>query len=145
MECRLQHSKGPWRCQVLLRYERDEFGNRLPEVREEKFGPVLHDKSLLEDTLRRAQLAILNPSVQAKRFVDYDLNDEAYPPLQSEKQLQFSCNVVCLDLQIPDVTDLSFIDLPGSYYMYLKFNVMYFSLLIRYHFQCRGGGRPQQH
>ncbi|KLO09761.1 hypothetical protein SCHPADRAFT_857550 [Schizopora paradoxa] len=113
MECRLQHSKGPWRCQVLLRYERDEFGNRLPEVKEEKFGPVLHDKSLLEDTLRRAQLAILNPSVQAKRFVDYDLNDEAYPPLKSEKQLQFSCNVVCLDLQSPDVTDLSFIDLPG--------------------------------
>lgn len=114
MECRLQNSSGPWRCQVLLRYERDELGNRLPEVREEKFGPVLHDKSLLEDMLRRAQLAILNPSVQAKRFVDYDLSDKDTPPLGSERQLQFSCNVVCLDLQSPEVTDLSFIDLPGS-------------------------------
>ncbi len=113
MECRLQNSTGPWRCQVLLRYERDELGNRLPEVREEKFGPVLNDRSLLEDTLRRAQLAILNPSVQAIRFVTYDLSDEATLPLGSERQLQFSCNVVCMDLQSPDVTDLSFIDLPG--------------------------------
>lgn len=115
MECRLQNVPGPWRCQVLLRYERDEHGNRLDEVREEKFGQILTDRSLLEDMLRRAQLAILNPSVQAKRFVDYDLSDDSSLPLGSERQLQFSCNVVCMDLQSPEVADLSFIDLPGSF------------------------------
>ena len=65
--------------------------------------------------IRRAQLAILNPSVPAERFVDFDTTtlSPGELPLESEKQLQFSSNVVCLDLSGPDLTDLSFIDLPG--------------------------------
>lgn len=72
--------------------------------------------SVLEDMLRRAQLAILNPSVEASRFVDFDIEmlDPGELPLGSKLQLQFSSNVVCLDITSPDVTNLSFIDLPGS-------------------------------
>ncbi|KAH8117944.1 P-loop containing nucleoside triphosphate hydrolase protein [Phellopilus nigrolimitatus] len=84
-------------------------------VQEEKFGPVLHDKSQLEDMLRRAQLAILNPSLAAEKFIDLDLSkvSAGQKPAGSTRQLQFSSNVVCLDLSSSEVTDLSFIDLPG--------------------------------
>ena len=67
--------------------------------------------------LRRAQLAILNPGVPSDRFVDLNL-DELHPgdlPLGSAYQLQFSANVVCIDISSPDVADLSFIDLPGFF------------------------------
>ncbi|KAG9045356.1 hypothetical protein FS837_006454 [Tulasnella sp. UAMH 9824] len=116
MECRLTQAPGePWKCQVSLRIEySDETGKRLPETREKKFGPLITDPTLLEDTLRRAQLAILNPSVDHGKFVDFDVSRIGTdPPLGSPKQLQFSKNVVCLDLSGPEVTDLSFIDLPG--------------------------------
>ena len=117
MECRLTHSARPWQCQVLLRREIDASGNKI-QAREEPFGPMLFDKDDLEEMLRRAQLAILNPSLPAEFFVDFDtasLGSGECPP-GSERQLQFSDNVVCLDLSSPDVTDLSFIDLPGRYY-----------------------------
>lgn len=115
MECRLTHSARPWQCQVLLRRETIAEGTRVPTVREEPFGPVLLDKDELEVMLRRAQLAILNPSLPAEYFLDFDADSLApgeIPP-GSERQLQFSDDVVCLNLSSPDVTDLSFIDLPG--------------------------------
>lgn len=117
MECRLSNSPEPWKCQILLRIEKDDFGARLSQVTETKFGPVLFDKTKLEPMLRRAQLAILNPSVPAEDFVEYDLKNIVHgtPPNGSIKSLQFSGNVVCLDLSGPDVVDLSFIDLPGRY------------------------------
>lgn len=119
MECRLTQSDEGWKCQVSLRIEfNDESGKRLPDVREKLFGPIVTDPALLEDVLRRAQLAILNPSVDSTKFVDYNVHDTRGgmgPPLGSAKQLQFSRNVVCLDLAGPDVTDLSFIDLPVAY------------------------------
>ena len=59
MECRLQNSAEPWKCQVLLRFKKDENGQPNQDVREIKFGPVLTDKSQLEEMLRRAQLAVL--------------------------------------------------------------------------------------
>lgn len=116
MECRLTHSISPWQCQVLLRLEKDEDGNPLPETTEQKFGPVLYDPVDLEPMLRRAQLAILNPSLNAEDLLTYDLElaRQGCPPKGSSRQLQFSSNVVCLDLAGPEVADLSFIDLPGN-------------------------------
>lgn len=71
--------------------------------------------------LRRAQLAILNPSVPSANFVDYELRSpEEALPLKSKKKLAFSKNasffsknVVCLSIQGPNVTDLTMLDLPG--------------------------------
>lgn len=78
------------------------------------FGPTLSDPTLVESTLRRAQLAILNPSVPADRFVTYELPPtEVDRPLGSTKQLAFSRNVACLEISGPNVTDLTLIDLPG--------------------------------
>ena len=91
----------------------NETGQRLLEVEEKPFGPLLKDPSELEDYLKRAQLAILNPLIEPNFFADLDLSTVGFvPPSGSRRQLQFSRNVVCLDLSGPDVTDLSFIDLP---------------------------------
>ena len=116
MECRLANSDLPWRCQVYLRIEKDADGNALPDTKEERFGPLLTDKRELEPALRRAQLAILNPSLAASKFVEYRLEDvkPGHIPAGSARQLQFSANVVCLDISGPSVPDLSFIDLPGK-------------------------------
>lgn len=57
--------------------------------------------------IRRAQTAILNPSTSPLSFLVGEIPQD--PP----RQLHFSSNVVCIDLLSPDVTDLSFIDLPG--------------------------------
>ena len=115
MECRLTHSTGPWQCQVLLRREVDVAGNKIT-AKEVPFGPVIHEKTKLEEMLRRAQLAILNPSLPPSSLEDFDtksLKPGETPP-GSMKQLAFSNDVVCIDLQGPEVTDLSFIDLPGT-------------------------------
>lgn len=100
MECRLTYSTNPWQCQVLLRREGATKGN------EEMFGPLLTDPSDLEDMIRRAQVAILNPSTASASFVT--------GILPTEREHQFSSDVVCIDLAGPDVTDLAFIDLPGK-------------------------------
>ncbi|KAF8340724.1 P-loop containing nucleoside triphosphate hydrolase protein [Cantharellus anzutake] len=115
MECRLQQSDELWRCQVYLRFDYDTLNRPKLEVHEEKFGPMLHDPAALEIMLRRAQLAILNPTVDAKRFEDLDIDslDDEYPPLGSSEQLNFSSNVVCVDVWGPYLPNLSFVDLPG--------------------------------
>lgn len=79
-----------------------------------QFGPEINDPEKVEITIRRAQLAILNPSVDAAKFVDYDIPDkEVERPLGSMKQMAFSRNVVVLEISGPEVTDLTLVDLPG--------------------------------
>jgi len=74
----------------------------------------MSDPSAVEAAIRRAQLAILNPSVDYKKFENYKLPKEPEKlPLGSKKQLSFSKNVVCLEISGPNVTDLTLIDLPG--------------------------------
>lgn len=69
---------------------------------------------MVEQTIRRAQLALLNPSVDAARFETYEVPAEPQEkPLGSTQELAFSNDVVCLNIEGPDVTDLTVIDLPG--------------------------------
>ena len=78
------------------------------------FGAPITDPNEVEAALRRAQLAILNPSVPSANFVNYTLvSPEEALPLKSKKKLAFSKNVVCLSIQGPNVTDLTLLDLPG--------------------------------
>lgn len=117
MECRLvQRSNIAWRCQVYLRIETDENARVVRNIKEKPFGGIIHSTKELETMLRRAQLAILNPSVYSSRFVTLDLSTlvDGQPPLGSEEQLAFSANVVCVTVWGPEVPDLSFIDLPGQ-------------------------------
>lgn len=103
-------------CTCASASERNENGAKSNKIQELPFGPLLDDKQDLEGMLRRAQLAILNPHLPANFFEDLDSSDfEAFPPDGAPRQLQFSPNLVCIDISVPDLTNLSLIDLPDMY------------------------------
>jgi hypothetical protein len=89
---------------VSLRFLTDENGQTLGQVRDEPFGPPIYKKEEVEDRIRRAQLAILNPKRDHRKFLDSDSDDT---------DLTFSTNCVSLQISGKDVADLSFVDLPG--------------------------------
>ncbi|KAF9461844.1 P-loop containing nucleoside triphosphate hydrolase protein [Collybia nuda] len=103
-ECRLSRSNEPWKCVVfLLRMQNGQMHS-------EQFGsPIMEsEKSKVEDRIRRAQRAILNPSGQSNYYLTVDhINDT------SDAELSFSRDCVSLQISGPDVADLSFCDLPG--------------------------------
>ena len=72
------------------------------------FGLVIKDKNLVEERIRRAQRAILHPSRNPETFLSGPDED---PDL---RELTFSKNCVSLEISGPELTDLSFCDLPGT-------------------------------
>lgn len=70
------------------------------------FGPPITDKADVEDRIRRAQRAILNPSIDPSKFLVGD-------QISEDPELSFSKNSVSLEISGKDVADLSFVDLPG--------------------------------
>ncbi|KAE9397406.1 hypothetical protein BT96DRAFT_1020873 [Gymnopus androsaceus JB14] len=111
MECRLLSSTGPWTCRISIRNEFDSGGNRLREVSEIPFGETMKDKSQVELALRRAQFSVLNPGISQKAILN--ASSEELKNMATQKSMPFSKNIVCVDLEGPELTDLSFIDLPG--------------------------------
>ncbi|KAL1720013.1 P-loop containing nucleoside triphosphate hydrolase protein [Schizophyllum commune] len=109
-ECLLSHSSTPWQCIVTLRFWTDARGQALAMPRSVTFGTAITERHLVEERIRRAQRAILNPNVPVDHFLadDYDADEPA-----SDSQLTFSRNCIELKISGPDVADLSFIDLPG--------------------------------
>lgn len=107
MECRLQFAS-TWSCDIVLRFHTDKDGQLLRELREFTFGPTLYDRNSVEQMLRRAQRAILRPTIDPPKFLDdSDLKIEFPPPLS------FSSNCVCIRVAGPNLADLYFYDLPG--------------------------------
>ncbi|KIK58162.1 hypothetical protein GYMLUDRAFT_45362 [Collybiopsis luxurians FD-317 M1] len=111
LECRLVASSRPWSCQISIRNEFDHSGHRLREVSEVHFGGLITDKSQVELALRRAQFSVLNPEVP--QSVILGASAQKLKEMATEKSIPFSQNVVCVDIKGPELTDLSFIDLPG--------------------------------
>jgi len=107
-ECRLSYSDNPWSCKVVLTKTFDKDGQPVGSPQIIPFGAVITEKSRVEERIRRAQRAILNPSTGYETFL---LGPDEDP---DEKELSFSKNCVCLELSGPDLTDLSFCDLPGT-------------------------------
>jgi hypothetical protein len=80
------------------------------DVKNIPFGPPITDKADVEDRIRRAQRAILNPNIKLEKFLyDSELDDQS----PDEAELSFSRNCVSLEISGKDVADLSFVDLPG--------------------------------
>ena len=71
------------------------------------FGPIITDKKQVEERIRRAQRAILRPRQDPETFLS-GLDEEPGPWEQ-----RFSKNCVSLEISGPELTDLSFCDLPG--------------------------------
>lgn len=83
----------------------------MDEVFEVPFGDIIINKEEVEPLLRRAQFAVLNPHLAFSEVLSMPM-DELRKSASAQSK-SFSRNVVCVDLQGPDLTDLSFIDLPG--------------------------------
>jgi hypothetical protein len=107
-ECKLSYSTDKWKCVVSLRFLTDAKGQNLGQAKTVPFGDPILDKSEVEERIRRAQRAILNPSVEPHHFLDGP--DVDHP----QRQLTFSSNCVSLQISGSEVADLSFVDLPGN-------------------------------
>ncbi|KAI0343433.1 hypothetical protein BDW22DRAFT_1355868 [Trametopsis cervina] len=106
-ECRLSSSNEEWECVVSLRFTTDMQGKPLGQPRNEPFGNIIVDKSEVEERLRRAQRAILNPRTPSSKFLtDKFVVDE-------DNEIMFSRNCISLQISGRNVADLSFVDLPG--------------------------------
>lgn len=103
-----------WSCTISLRFVFDDTGSRLDKPRTVAFGPPLSTKDSVNLAIRRAQAAILNPHISSETFLTKTL-DELRNPTSTESPLKFSKNIVCVDVNDPEATDLSFIDLPGKH------------------------------
>jgi len=75
------------------------------------FGPGITDRKLVEERVRRAQRAILCPSKPPEVFL-------TGPDEGQDRELTFSKNCVSLEISGPELTDLSFCDLPGTCFLF---------------------------
>ncbi|KAG2036974.1 P-loop containing nucleoside triphosphate hydrolase protein [Suillus americanus] len=109
MECNMSSHATSWSCTITLRIGFDSNGLDLQKPTNVEFGRQITDRSEFEVWLRRAQAAILNPNVPSSTF-----HTKTIEELRNIKNtLKFSRNVVCVSIEDPDATDLSFYDLPG--------------------------------
>ena len=107
---------------MALRTTVDKRGQPLGTAENIPFGPVITDKKDVEERIRRAQRAILNPSISHEIFLSGKHTGLLYKKQKKRKkgldvdldggsELSFSKNCVYLELSGPDLTDLSFCDL----------------------------------
>ncbi|CAE6363795.1 unnamed protein product [Rhizoctonia solani] len=104
IECQSQHADLPWRAQVFLKFERSENDSRSDLGDEIPFGGPLDDPELVEERIKLAQVAVLNPHVDPELILRGDI-----PP----GGLSFTKNAVIVKLSGRELADLSFVDLPG--------------------------------
>lgn len=109
-ECRLSYSPQAWSCKVSLRKTFDGDGRPMGTAENIPFGSVIRDKGQVEERIRRAQRAILRPSQNPEVFLKGPDEDLDY-----RRELTFSKNCVSLEISGPELTDLSFCDLPGMH------------------------------
>ncbi|KIM26148.1 hypothetical protein M408DRAFT_196838 [Serendipita vermifera MAFF 305830] len=102
--CHMENNPGPWRCRVSIMREVDGNGDRLPETQTIPFGTEINSRDLVCERIQRAQMAILHPDKDPQQFIQG-------PLLGSPSG--FSLNSIVINIEGPDVIDLSFVDLPG--------------------------------
>ncbi|KAG1745129.1 P-loop containing nucleoside triphosphate hydrolase protein, partial [Suillus paluster] len=108
MECSMSSHATSWSCTITLRIYPDN-GRDLEKPITVSFGQTITDRREVEVWLRRAQAAILNPNIPSSSFHTKTIEELR----NARNTLKFSRNVVCVSIEDPDATDLSFYDLPG--------------------------------
>jgi len=102
------NNNGAWNCTISIKqgfyFENGSFKRLQGDPFVTHFANVT-DKVRLEPMLRNAQLAVLNPGKNPQQFIDADRAQET-------RQVAFSPNIVCLEIQGPGLPELSFFDLP---------------------------------
>ncbi|KAF2009559.1 hypothetical protein BU24DRAFT_444935 [Aaosphaeria arxii CBS 175.79] len=116
-----------WTAQVKLRINCEFIPGRTPRgqpirrytwkpllaPREEDFA-ITNDYKELEDLIARAQLALLNPSTDTRKFVpSANWLRERDTNVGVSREAEFSPNLVCIEITAPGLPALSFYDLPG--------------------------------
>ncbi|PWY91926.1 dynamin family protein [Aspergillus sclerotioniger CBS 115572] len=124
MEINLSESEPgqPWTCKVFLSRKYMYDGNKkITKISKKSLGPwveqqqedepftTLQDKDQVEEAIKWAQLAILNPSRPSAEYIPGQNSDTDH----TYCQVKFSPNVVRLDIAAPSFPNLSFYDLPG--------------------------------
>lgn len=131
-------STAEWQCQISLRLNVDERGLPLPTTRNIPFGDTIKDKAQVEERIRRAQFAILNPRRDPASFLSgppSSLSNDSWT-------LSFSSNCISVRISGSGVDDLSFVDLPGKRHVaYKKIEL----IQPRYHCKCQRGTRRERH
>ncbi|KAI5982232.1 P-loop containing nucleoside triphosphate hydrolase protein [Pisolithus albus] len=105
-ECKLTQADSPWACVVKLHFITDERGSPI-KATNIPFGDPIFNKAHVEERIRRAQRAILNPNTDCKKFL------EGYQVTSGANEMSFSRNYVSLEISGRQLADLSFVDLPG--------------------------------
>ncbi|KAH0580123.1 hypothetical protein H2248_002929 [Termitomyces sp. 'cryptogamus'] len=114
MECRLAYTATEkWSCSIYIRREYDASGNVLDKVTETTFGAVITKKEDVELALRRAQVTVLNPHLDPLTILNASVEELTQSPFVSKRTSPFSRDTICIELEGPELTDLSFVDLPG--------------------------------
>jgi hypothetical protein len=113
IECSISQSTGSWSCTISLRFDY-KLNGTLSHQPVTDFGHPLTSRGDVGIWLRRAQAAILNPHIDSETF-----HNKSYQELREassdRRTLKFSRNAVVVDIQDPDATSLSFVDLPGKF------------------------------
>jgi len=112
MECTMTQAP-EWSCTITLRLEYDANGDVYASQKTELFGETLRNKSDVEIWLRRAQAAILCPHMSSNEFHNKSKEDLEQLRKTDKRMKEFSKNTIHVDVRDPDVTSLSFVDLPG--------------------------------
>ena len=112
MEVVLSHSDSDvWSCQISLRIIYDANGILLSEPHVIPFGETLYESEVVEQRLFGAQAAILQlPFMEEHSVVEF-LKEEYEAP--AKPPVDFSRNVIRLEVSGSDLVDVTFIDLPG--------------------------------
>lgn len=114
-----------WRCDVSLRTEffYDARAAYLPSGKPPPFFPwgeleqpettlfkTVSNKKQLQHVIYKAQLATLNPGTDPLTFVPFEPSTDIGG---GQYEVEFSPNLVCLEISAPGLPNLSFYDLPG--------------------------------
>ena len=105
-ECRLTYADTPWTCVVKLHFITDKLGAPIKGCVISLSGAI-STKADVEDHIRWAQHAILNPSTDPDTFLD------RATVLLPGNEMSLSHNYISLEIEGRDLTDLSFVDLLG--------------------------------
>jgi len=107
----MTNKPGPWRCSVGIIREVDSNGDPLRVPEQISFGPDIHSVDDVCERIERAQVAILHPDRDPIEFLNTRFFERG--------EGGFSFNSIVVEISGPEVTDLSFVDLPGTFYFSL--------------------------
>ena len=113
MECTMTQDD-QWSCTISLHLEFNANGDPHQVTTTVPFGPILTNKEEIEIWLRRAQAAILCPHIMSDNFHRKTKEDITQLQKTDKLMLGFSKNTIHVDVKDPDITGLSFVDLPGT-------------------------------